>query len=134
MMVSEGQLRFSLAAEPESVGLARRAVEDLAQELGVEEPALGDLKTIVSEACSNVVRHAYPHEDGSFDFEASVEAGLLTIVVRDFGRGIQPRVLPGEPDSLRLGLGLISSLTSHFEVSGNHGGGTEVRMQMPLAA
>jgi anti-sigma regulatory factor (Ser/Thr protein kinase) len=129
---SEGQLRFSLAAEPESIGLARRAVGDLARGLGLEEPALGDLKTIVSEACSNVVRHAYPEEEGSFDLETAVGAGLLTIVVRDFGRGIQPRA-EVEPSSLRLGLGLISSLTSHFEISGNHGGGTEVRMQVPLS-
>jgi serine/threonine-protein kinase RsbW len=131
MVGTEGQLRFSLAAEPDSIGLARRAVGDLARELGFEEPALGDLKTIVSEACSNVVRHAYPDEEGSFDLETSVERGLLTIVVRDFGRGIQPRV-GGGAESLRLGLGLISSLTSHFEISGNHGGGTEVRMQVPL--
>jgi serine/threonine-protein kinase RsbW len=133
MVGSDGELRFSLAAEPDSIGLARRAVGDLAHELGIEEPALGDLKTIVSEACSNVVRHAYPDEDGSFDLETSVAEGLLTIVVRDFGRGIQPRV-EGEPSSLRLGLGLISSLTRHFEISGNHGGGTEVRMQVPLTS
>jgi anti-sigma regulatory factor (Ser/Thr protein kinase) len=106
-------------------------VGDLAIGLGVEEPALGDLKTIVSEACSNVVRHAYPETEGSFELEALAEDGALRIVVRDSGAGMRPLV-QAEPSSLRLGLGLISTLSSHFEISDNPNGGTEVVMQVPL--
>jgi len=131
MVGTEGEMRLLLTAEPESVGTARRAVSDLARRLGIEEPALGDLKTIVSEACSNVVRHAYPEGDGSFEVEALLEGSNLTIVVRDSGAGMRPLV-QNEHSSLRLGLGLISTLSSHFEISDSPGGGTEVLMQIPL--
>jgi serine/threonine-protein kinase RsbW len=133
MVGTEGEMRLSLAAEPKSIGTARQAVSDLAKRLGVGEPALGDLKTMVSEACSNVVRHAYPEDEGSFEVEALPEGDNLTIVVRDSGVGMRP-VVQAEPSSLRLGLGLISTLSSHFEISDNPGGGTEVLMQIPLPA
>lgn len=131
MVGTDEELRLSLVAEPASIGFARRAVSELAAGLGMEEPALGDLKTIVSEACSNVVRHAYSGEEGNLDVEAFPEQSNLIVVVRDFGQGMRPRV-EARHGSLRLGLGLISSLSGHFEISGGDGGGTEVRMQVPL--
>jgi anti-sigma regulatory factor (Ser/Thr protein kinase) len=133
MVGTDDELRFSLPAEPESVGLARTAIAAMAGGLGMQEPALGDLRTIVSEACANVVRHAYPGGGGSFDVEALADEGALTIVVRDFGQGIQPR-FRNEQESLRLGLGLISSLSSHFEISGGQAGGTEITMLVRLTS
>jgi anti-sigma regulatory factor (Ser/Thr protein kinase) len=124
-------MQFSLVAEPDSIGTTRHAVADLAKRLGIEEPVLGDLKTMVSEACSNVIRHAYPEGGGSFEVEALRDAENLTIIVRDSGAGMRPLV-QAEPSSLRLGLGLISTLSSHFEIADNPGGGTEVLMQVPL--
>jgi serine/threonine-protein kinase RsbW len=94
---------------------------------------LGDLRTIVSEACTNVVRHAYPEGGGNFDVEALADRGALTVVIRDFGQGIQPR-FRNEQGSFRLGLGLISSLSSHFEISGGQAGGTEITMRVRMAS
>ncbi|HEX3734426.1 MAG TPA: ATP-binding protein [Solirubrobacterales bacterium] len=131
MVGTEGEMRLSLMAEPDSVAAARRAISELAEQLGFVEPALGDLQTIVSEACSNVVRHAYPEVEGSFELEVLPAGDTLTIVVRDSGAGMRPLVQT-EHSSLRLGLGLISTLSSHFEISDSPGGGTEVLMQVPL--
>jgi serine/threonine-protein kinase RsbW len=133
MVGTDDELRFSLPAEPASVGLARAAVAAMARGLGMQDPALGDLRTIISEACTNVVRHAYPDGGGSFDVEALADGETLTIVVRDFGQGIQPR-FRHEQDSLGLGLGLISRLSSHFEISGGQDGGTEITMFVRLAS
>ena len=124
-------VRLSLQAEPASVGIARRAVAELAARVGAGEPALGDVKTVVSEACSNVVRHAYGPEGGSFELEASRHDDELAIVVRDSGRGIQPQVSAGAT-SLRLGLGLISALSIGYEVAGRGERGTELRIRMAL--
>lgn len=126
----DDSLRLELEAEPENVGVARRAVADLAEDFGMQEPALGDLQTVVSEACSNVVRHAYPAGSGQFEVEAFRADGHLLIVVRDFGEGMQAQVETGE-SSMQLGLGLISMLSSHFEISGGSEG-TEVRVRFPL--
>jgi anti-sigma regulatory factor (Ser/Thr protein kinase) len=123
-------IRLSLEAEPASVGIARRAVAELAARSGAGEPALGDVKTVVSEACANVVRHAYGPGGGSFELEATREDAELEIVVRDIGRGLQPQLASGP--SLRLGLGLISALSRGYEISRHGERGTEVRIRMAL--
>jgi anti-sigma regulatory factor (Ser/Thr protein kinase) len=132
-LASTNTLHLSLGALPENVAVARHAVGEFAEALGMEEPQLGDLWTVVSEASSNVVRHAYPSEPGSFEVEASPVEGELAVVVRDFGQGLQARIPEGEP-SLRLGLGLISMLSSHYEIRDHEQGGTEVRMTLALRA
>jgi anti-sigma regulatory factor (Ser/Thr protein kinase) len=130
-MESNRTLNLSLAAEPESVGVARRAVGDLAEGLGVEEPQLGDLKTVVSEASANVVRHAYPSGPGTFELEARPVEGELAVVVRDFGRGMQGRD-PAAGSRIRLGLGLISLFSNRYEIVRHRRGGTELRVTLPL--
>jgi anti-sigma regulatory factor (Ser/Thr protein kinase) len=124
-------LKLALAAEPESVGVARRAVGDLAEGLGVEEPQLGDLKTVVSEASSNVVRHAYPSRPGIFELQARPVEGELAVVVRDFGRGM-PRRDPVDEPPIRLGLRLISLFSNRYEIVRNRCGGTDLRVTLPL--
>jgi anti-sigma regulatory factor (Ser/Thr protein kinase) len=130
-MATEEALHLSLDAEPENIGLARAAVAALAQSHGMREPTLGDLKTVLSEACSNVVRHAYPEVAGTFEVEAAPQDDSLAIVVRDFGTGMRARV-NADDSSMRLGLGLISMLSSQFEIAGSRGGGTEIRVRLPL--
>jgi anti-sigma regulatory factor (Ser/Thr protein kinase) len=130
-MVAADTLHLSLDAEAESIGIARAAVEDFARGLGFAEPAIGDLKTIVSEACTNVVRHAYPDNGGAFEVEALRGEGELAVVIRDFGQGMQPRV-ERQSTSLRIGLGLISALSKSFEIAGGEKGGTEVRVRVAL--
>ena len=132
MMSTNDSLRLKMEARPKNVGVARRAVADLAKDLGIEEPLLGDVMTVVSEACSNVVQHAYPARSGQFEVEAFRAGSHLLIVVRDCGEGMQARVKTGKP-SMQLGLGLIAMLSSHFQISGGDGG-TEIRMQFPLPA
>jgi anti-sigma regulatory factor (Ser/Thr protein kinase) len=129
-LASTHTLHLSLPADPRNVALARHAVTELAENLGMEEPQLGDLRTVVTEATSNVVRHAYPSETGSFELEAHPVEGELAVVVRDFGQGMQARI--PEESSMRLGLGLISMLSSHHEIRAHKRGGTEVRFAVPL--
>lgn len=129
-MTAQPALHLTLDAEPQSVGQARRAFQELADDLGMKEPRVGDLLTLVSEASGNVVRHAYPEGSGTFEIDAFISTGIVTVVVRDFGAGIRP-ALESDPSTMKLGLGLISVLSSHFEIQGD-ADGTELRMQMRL--
>lgn len=124
-------LLITLPARPENVAVVRHAVAGLAEELGMEEIGVGDLKTVVTEACMNVVVHAYDGEPGPLQVEVAQEDEGLTVWVRDFGGGIRPRPDLEQP-SLRLGLTLIAALSSSFEISGGLHRGTEVRMHLPL--
>lgn len=124
-------LLITLPAKPENVAVVRHAVAGLAEQMGMREPAIGDLKTVVTEACMNVVVHAYEGESGPLQVEAFEEDSGLTVVVRDFGGGIRPRP-EVERSSLRIGLTLIAALSNSFEISGGLGKGTEITMHLSL--
>jgi len=116
------------------VAVVRHALAGLADRIGMDEAGIADLKTVVTEACMNVVVHAYPAgEPGLLEVMAIPEAEGLTVVVRDFGMGIRPRPDVDRP-SLRIGLTLIAALSSSFEIKGGANRGTEIRMNLSLRA
>ncbi len=125
---------MSLPARAENVAVVRHALAGLAEQLGMGEAQLADLKTVVTEACMNVVVHAYPGDEaGLLAVEATPEMDGLTVVVRDFGTGIRPRPENNNRPSLRIGLTLIAALSGSFEIKGGVDRGTEIRMFLPLA-
>jgi anti-sigma regulatory factor (Ser/Thr protein kinase) len=110
----------------------RHALAGMADRIGMDEPGIADLKTVVTEACMNVVVHAYPEDEpGPLEVEATPEHDGLTVVVRDYGMGIRPRPDVDRP-SLRIGLTLIAALSSSFEIKGGVDRGTEIAMHLPL--
>ncbi|MGN6257018.1 MAG: ATP-binding protein [Solirubrobacterales bacterium] len=126
---------MSLPARAENVAVVRHALAGLAERLGMDEASLADLKTVVTEACMNVVVHAYAGmEPGPLEVEAQGDREGLTVVIRDHGSGIRPRPDVDSRQSLRIGLTLIAALSSSFEIKGGADKGTEIRMHVPLAA
>ena len=100
----------------------------------MEASAVADLKTVVTEACTNVVVHAYDaDETGPMEVEAWADNGSMVVSVRDRGHGIRP-LADVEHQSLRLGLALIAALTESFEVRGEVEKGTEVVMKVPISS
>lgn len=124
-------LQMTLPAKAENVAIVRHAVAGLAQEIGMDDPGLADLKTVVTEACMNVAVHAYQGEPGPLSIDVLPDEDGLTVVVRDEGSGIKPQADADRP-SLRLGLSLIAALSSSFAISGGLDRGTEVKMRIPL--
>jgi serine/threonine-protein kinase RsbW len=127
-------LSLRLAAEPENVRRARDEVGKRAEALGLRSAVVDDLKTIVSEACSNVVRHAYPQDavERPMEVEMEKEDGELRVVVRDCGSGIRPPT-GARPSSLRLGFLLIGSLADYLQLRTGRGRGTELLLRVSLA-
>jgi len=123
--------QMTLPAKAENVAVVRHALAGLAEEIGMNEPGLADLKTVVTEACMNVAVHAYEGGPGPMVVEAQPDGDGLTVTVRDEGVGIQPQA-DVERGSLRLGLSLIAALSTSFAISGGVGVGTEVKMRLPL--
>jgi serine/threonine-protein kinase RsbW len=120
-----------LPAKSENVAVIRHALAGLAEEIGMDEPGLADLKTIVTEACMNVVVHAYQGQPGPLEVEARPDPDGLTVTVRDEGVGIRPQA-DSDRESLRLGLSLIAALSGSFSISGGLNQGTEITMRLPL--
>jgi anti-sigma regulatory factor (Ser/Thr protein kinase) len=127
-------LRLSLPARADNVAVVRHALAGFGERLGMDEAAVADLKTVVTEAAMNVVVHAYPgSETGLLEVESVADSGGITVTVRDFGMGIRPRPDLEHP-SLRIGLTLIAALSASFEISGGVDRGTEISMHLPLTA
>ena len=126
-------LSLRLAAEPQNVGRVREEVGRRAAALGLAPGGVDDLKTIVSEACANVVRHAYPEDatDRPMEVELGKEDGELKVVIRDSGTGIRPPT-GKRPSSMRLGFILMGSLADCLQLRTGRGRGTELLLKVPL--
>jgi serine/threonine-protein kinase RsbW len=128
-MTEEPQVRLTMPARPEGVGVVRQALAGVADALDIDASILADMKMAVTEAATNVVVHAYDDEDeGVLDVEVHTGEEGLTIVVRDHGAGLHPAAPKREAPALGLGLPLIAALSDAFELR-TEGRGTEVRMR-----
>jgi serine/threonine-protein kinase RsbW len=112
---------------------ARDEVAIYAEGFGLSTPGVDDLKTIVSEACSNIVRHAYPADATNRPMEVEMEKAddELTLTVRDSGTGIRPPT-GARPSSLRLGFILMGSLADYLQLRTGKDCGTELLLKVPL--
>jgi len=128
-------LSIALPAQPESVAVVREAVAERARELGLDRQVVDDLRTVVSEACANVVLHAYPdeREERPLIVDLARREDGLRLTVRDKGCGIQPAGSE-RARGLRMGLLLIGALSSCFQLRSRRGGGTELTLLIPFAA
>jgi anti-sigma regulatory factor (Ser/Thr protein kinase) len=122
-------VQLTLPARAENVAVVRHALGGLGEALSLDPQTLSDVKLAVTEACTNVVVHAYGDGDGPMEVAASVDDDALRVVVRDEGLGILPR-----PDSPGLGLGLplIATLTESLELGKGSDDRTEVTMVFRL--
>lgn len=123
-------LQLTLPARAENVAVVRHAIGGLGDAVSVTDQVLSDIKLAVTEACTNVVVHAYDDGHvGTLEVTATMRAERLTVIVRDEGRGIVPR-----PDSPGLGLGLplIATLAESLELGTGEENQTEVRMTFRL--
>lgn len=122
-------MQLTLPSRVDQAAEARRAIASTAQRAGLGVEAVADLKTIVTEAFTNAVEHAYGGREGRIDVCARADEGEVTVTVRDYGAGITPRPVArnGEArSSVRLGLLLIASLASSMQIRAASGGGTEI--------
>ena len=104
-----------------------------AADLGLSPAGVDDLKTIVSEACANVVRHAYPEDaaERPMEVELDKDDGELQVVIRDRGTGIRPPT-GARPSSLRLGFILMGAIADCLQLRTRRGRGTELLLTIRL--
>jgi serine/threonine-protein kinase RsbW len=117
-----------LPRERHTVPAARALAEGTMRAAGVEPGVIDELMVAVSEACTNVVRHAGGDE---YRIDVQVADDLCTIVVRDHGNGFD---VPASPTMPAIdaeggrGLALMRALVDDLEVTTGPGGGAVVTM------
>jgi anti-sigma regulatory factor (Ser/Thr protein kinase) len=127
-MAQPPNIRLALSNRPENVVLVRETIAGLADAIALDAADLDDIRTAVTEACNNVVLHAYEGAEGALEVEIYSEAGSCGVFVRDRGIGLQPQA---RRDQWTVGIGLpvIEALAARVDFEETPGGGTEVRMQ-----
>jgi anti-sigma regulatory factor (Ser/Thr protein kinase) len=128
------QLELSVPAEAENIPLVRHAVAGFLDGHDIGGDQASDMLLAVTEACTNVVQHAYrdgPVADAEIEVCAEFDGSTVTITVRDQGGGFAPRV---DSPGLGLGLPVIAALTTTVEIRPTPPSGTEVVMTFALEA
>lgn len=130
-------MELALPARAENIAIVRHALGGFGEAYEISQEKLSDIRLAVTEACSNVVVHAYPEQAdgrrngwGMMEVSATMIGDELAVVVRDWGEGIRPR-----PDSpgLGLGLSLIAALAETVQLGHDTAEHTEVRMTFLLS-
>jgi serine/threonine-protein kinase RsbW len=135
------QLVFlSIPARAEFIALSRLALTGLSRVRSFPEELLADLKLAITEACSNSVRHAYEHGEGTVEIVYRLEPERIEIEVSDDGTGFDHSgagVLPEEGGMSEGGLGIaiIRSIADEIEIGvGGDGRGSRLRFAKTLDA
>jgi serine/threonine-protein kinase RsbW len=140
-----GMIRLTFPAKAEYLLLARLALVGLARSLPFDTETVADLKLAVTEACGNVVRHAYATGDGQVSVTYVVDADRFDMIVEDDGAGLAllsteldvvaaPAAEAFEPASQGMGMAIIRAVVDELDVGDRpDGAGTRVRMTKLLA-
>ena len=124
----------SYQATPAAVGRVRADIAAFAIAHGVEAARVDDIRLAVSEAVTNAVMHGYRETSGTVHVTVRHADGCLSISIRDFGCGMQPRPIGTGHTGMGLGLALIGRVVSELSVAPQAGDGTDVRMRFDLVS
>ena len=121
-------ISLKLDSSPETLTLVRGMLGGVAELLQLDPELLDDLKTAVSEACNNVVMHAYDGGSGPLWVCLYIEGDGIEVTVKDLGRGI-PILTPSDDRLQGVGIPIMRALAQQTAFRPQQDGGTEVWMQ-----
>jgi serine/threonine-protein kinase RsbW len=121
-------IRLSLSIRPENVALVRQMLAGVAEAVGLDGNDLNDISTAATEACNNVVLHAYEGGEGPLEIDVYAGTEAIEVVVRDRGSGIRPQIR-GPEEASGIGLSVIQALARRAEFRDMADAGTEVIME-----
>lgn len=124
------RLRLVLPARAENVALVRHTLACAAEGRGLPLHLVEDMRLAVTEACTNVVRHAYTDE-GDMEVTVELSGPGMRVVVEDQGRGMGSSADDFGPG---LGLPLIAALASELEIERGRARGSRVSMRFAIGA
>ena len=88
-------LSLTKPATQENLALFLSLVDVLAQRHGLPEQAVGDLRLLAEEACTNVVLHAFEgSEAGEMTLRVGYDDGVVELLIEDDGRPFDPDSAP----------------------------------------
>ena len=139
-MKPENELNTQFPSLSANEALARQLAAAFAAQMDPTLDELGDVKTAVSEAVTNVIVHAYPDSIGPVLLRLRrLPGNLLEILVKDRGCGIpdvakarEPMFTTGGAERSGMGFTIMESFMNSFSLRSAPGKGTTVKMRKKL--
>ena len=136
--INELKMIFDSRSVNES--FSRVAVAAFATQLDMTVEEMGDIKTVVSEAVTNCIVHAYRNTIGKIYITCTVfEEGVVRVKIRDKGCGIPDIEKAMEPlytslggDRSGLGFSVMESFSDKLIVRSKVGVGTTVTIDKKI--
>lgn len=123
--------RLTFVGGLELAGQVREWACERARAGGFDEEAVADVALAVSEAVSNIVRHAYEgRTDGRIEATLTVDNTALTLRLRDYGRKFDPDAYQtpdlDTPTEGGYGIFLMRTVMDEVQYETGHAEGTEL--------
>lgn len=129
-------MKLEFLSKSTNEGFARVAVASFVSQLDPTIEELSEIKTAVSEAVTNSIVHAYDDELGMISISAQIKGDMVTIQIKDKGKGIadinkaKEPLYTTKPDLERSGMGftIMESFMDKLVVKSELNKGTSVTM------
>lgn len=118
------RVTVKLPGDPEYVGLARVIAAEVAAQSGLDHETIDELKIVVSEACTYLIRRQAAESSGyTLELGPREDGMVVTVEDRLAHSGA------GEPlaEEEHLGLDLMRGLTDEFAIASSKDGVTRIR-------
>ena len=135
--MEENKVCIEFESRSQNEGFARVAVSAFISQLDPTIEEIADVKTAVSEAVTNSIIHGYENDKkGIIKIEAIISGRKATIVIEDYGKGIEDidkarePLYTSRPDLERSGMGftVMESFMDTLIVESKKGKGTKIIM------
>lgn len=141
-MEIKNRATFTFLSKSENEGFARMCVSALLMQADPTIEEMADVKTAVSEAVTNAIVHGYGHSNGEIFMECILEDKLITIIIKDNGKGIEDVEKAREPlyttnpEMERSGMGftVMETFMDSLDVSSIVGVGTKITMKKRIGS
>ncbi len=129
-------MKLEFLSKSTNEGFARVAVASFVSQLDPTIEELSEIKTAISEAVTNSIVHAYDDELGMISISAQIKGDMVTIQIKDKGKGIadinkaKEPLYTTKPDLERSGMGftIMESFMDKLVVKSELNKGTSVTM------
>jgi len=135
--IYENKMKLEILSKSSNEAFARITVAAFASQLDLNIEELADIKTVVSEAVTNCIIHAYENQEGIIKIEAKLFANCIEIEISYNGKGIEDVTQAREPlfttkpnlERSGMGFTIMESFMDELKVESIIGIGTKITMK-----
>ena len=137
----KNEMKLEFLSKSSNEAFARIAVAAFVSQLDPTIEEIADIKTVVSEAVTNAIIHAYPNrDDGIVKIKASIINDEIEIEISDTGAGIENVEEAKKPlfttkcnlERSGMGFAIMESFMDELKVESILGLGTKITMTMKI--